>query len=131
MLFRSEVDALDGAPGVHSARYAGPSGEYARNVAKLLEDLAEVPAADRGARFVTVVHVAWADGRTSVVEGAVEGTIGATPRGAGTFGYDPVFVPLEGDGRTFAEMSPADKHRLSHRGRAVRALIAEFGHTVL
>lgn len=125
------VDALGGAPGVHSARYAGPSGEYARNVAKLLDELRGVTTAHRTARFETVIHVAYADGTDEAVAGAVAGTITDAPRGSGTFGYDPVFVPDEGDGRTFAEMASSEKHALSHRGRAVRALLARFGHTVV
>ena len=117
------VDALGGAPGVHSARYAGPSGEYSANVAKLLRELEATPPLGRTARFLTVIHGARADGGEFVVDGAVEGTITSEPRGAGTFGYDPVFVPVDGDGRTFAEMAPTEKHALSHRGRAVRALL--------
>ena len=78
--------------------------------------------ADRRARFRTVALVAWPDGRELAVEGAVEGTIAVAPRGGAGFGYDPLFVPGEGDGRTFAEMTPEEKHALSHRGRAFRAL---------
>jgi XTP/dITP diphosphohydrolase len=123
-----EVDALAGAPGVYSARYAGEQATYADNVAKLVEALAEVEG-DRRARFRTVALAAWPDGREVVAEGTVEGDIALEPRGDGGFGYDPVFVPSEGDGRTFAEMPAADKHRLSHRGRAFRALAAQLEHT--
>lgn len=116
------VDALGGAPGVHSARYAGESVTYAENVAKLLRELAGVDAPDRTARFATVALARWPDGREVAAMGDVEGTIAAEPRGGGGFGYDPVFVPLEADGRTFAEMSAEEKSRVSHRGRAFRTL---------
>lgn len=118
-----EVAALDGAPGVYSARYAGEGATYADNVAKLLAALAAVPEGEgRRARFATVALVAWPDGTEVWAEGAVEGLITTAARGAGGFGYDPVFAPTEGDGRTFAEMTPEEKHGLSHRGRAFRAL---------
>jgi XTP/dITP diphosphohydrolase len=117
-----EVDALGGAPGVWAARYAGDSATYADNVAKLLRELSGVPAGARTARFRTVVMVRWPDGREMAAEGVVHGTIALETRGARGFGYDPVFVPDEGDGRTFAEMSEDEKHEISHRGRAVRAL---------
>jgi XTP/dITP diphosphohydrolase len=116
------VDALDGRPGVHSARYAGPRATYADNVVKLLTELEGVAGGARAARFVTVAIVRWPDGREVVATGRIEGTIATAPRGAGGFGYDPVFVPDEGDGRTFAEMSASEKHAFSHRGRAFRAL---------
>jgi XTP/dITP diphosphohydrolase len=116
------VDALDGRPGVRSARYAGEGATYADNEAKLLDELRDVPAPARTARFVTVAIVRWPDGRELVASGRVDGTITTEVRGAGGFGYDPVFVPDEGDGRTFAEMSAAEKHACSHRGRAFRAL---------
>jgi len=120
-----EVDALGGAPGVYSARYAGEKATYADNVAKLVEALAGVEG-DRRARFRTVAVAAWPDGREMVAEGMVEGDIALEPRGRGGFGYDPVFVPSEGGGRTFAEMPSAQKHRLSHRGRAFRALAEQL-----
>ncbi len=119
-----EVDALDGAPGVYSARYAGPGASYAENVAKLLRALHGIPASSRTARFATVAMARWPDGRETSRRGEVEGTIAGTGRGADGFGYDPVFVPSEGDGRTFAEMAPDEKHAVSHRGRAFRALVA-------
>lgn len=115
-----EVDALGGAPGVHSARFAGPAQDAAANVAKLLEELSGV--GDRRARFRTVAMVCWPDGREVMAEGVVEGVIAAGARGEGGFGYDPVFVPDGCDGRTFAEMSPAEKDAVSHRGRAFRLL---------
>ena len=117
-----EVMALDGAPGVYAARYAGPDATYADNVAKLLASLAATGDPGRRARFVTVAVAMFPD-RTSIwTKGTVEGRIAEEPRGASGFGYDPVFVPDEGNGRTFAEMSAEEKHSLSHRGRAFRAL---------
>ena len=129
-----EVDALGGAPGVFASRYAGEGASYADNVAKLLRELAARD--DRGgarrARFRTVALVRFPDGREVWREGEVAGTIADAPRGISGFGYDPVFVPDEGDGRTFAELSPTEKHAISHRGRAFRALAdalaAERGH---
>jgi len=123
-----EVAALGGAPGVRSARYAGPAGRYSDNLAKLLAELGGAP--DRRARFRTVALVAFPDGSELVGIGEVAGEIAATPRGTGGFGYDPVFVPDEGDGRSFAEMSPAEKHAVSHRGRALRALAAALAAAV-
>jgi XTP/dITP diphosphohydrolase len=118
-----EVDALEGAPGVYSARYAGPSATYDDNVAKLLRELEGVYPALRTARFATVALAYWPDGRELVERGEVEGVITAAPGGVNGFGYDPVFVPTEGDGRTFAQMSAAEKHALSHRGRAFASLV--------
>ena len=117
-----EVDALGGRPGVRAARYAGPGATYADNVAKLLAELDGVPAEQRRARFRTVAVALFPDGREIVAEGAVEGTVAEVPRGEAGFGYDPVFVPDGGDGRTFAEMTTAEKSAVSHRGRALRAL---------
>jgi XTP/dITP diphosphohydrolase len=120
-----EVDALDGAPGVRSARYAGEAAAYADNVAKLLAELEAAGAvgpAQRRARFRTVALVRWPDGREVVADGVVEGAITAAPEGEGGFGYDPVFAPDGAGGRTFAQMSPDDKHAISHRGRAFRHL---------
>ncbi len=115
-----EVLALDGAPGVYSSRFAGESATYADNVAKLLGAMRGV--ADRRARFRTVAVVHWPDGREVLADGVVEGDIANEARGTGGFGYDPVFVPAGGGGLTFAELGPDGKHRLSHRGRAFRAL---------
>jgi XTP/dITP diphosphohydrolase len=120
-----EVDDLGGAPGVYSSRYAGDNASYADNVAKLIDALAG-EGGPRRARFRTVAVAAWPDGREVVAEGVVEGTIATHARGAAGFGYDPVFIPVEGDGRTFAEMSADEKHQLSHRGRAFRALAARL-----
>jgi XTP/dITP diphosphohydrolase len=116
------VDALDGAPGVYSARFAGEDATYADNVEKLVGMLRDVPAPARTARFTTVALAHWPDGREVAAIGDVEGVIADDPRGSEGFGYDPVFVPVEGDGRTFAEMSADEKHRVSHRGRAFRTL---------
>ena len=121
-----EVHALGGAPGVRSARYAGPAATYEDNVWALLAALARAADDDRRARFRTVALLRRPDGREVVAEGAVEGAIALSPRGEGGFGYDPVFVPAEGDGRTFAEMTPQEKNDLSHRGRAFRALAGEL-----
>ncbi len=122
-----EVDALEGAPGVFSARYAGEGATYADNVAKLLAALDGVPDAERTARFRCVALVAFPDGRELAAEGVMEGRILTGPRGTAGFGYDPIFVPAEGDGRTFAELAaegPSAKHAISHRGRSLRALAA-------
>jgi len=117
-----EVDALGGAPGVRSARYAGDDANSANNVARLLRELDGVEHDARSARFVTVALARFVDGHEIVAQGAVDGTITSAPHGSGGFGYDPVFRPHDGDGRTFAEMAPDEKHALSHRGRAFRAL---------
>tara|TARA_B100001179_G_scaffold123057_1_gene88049 strand:- start:798 stop:1385 length:588 start_codon:yes stop_codon:yes gene_type:complete len=116
-----EVDALDGAPGVHSARFAGDDASYTDNLDRLLTELDGIPDGRRTARFKTVALVRYPDGREVMATGIVEGTIAGRPSGAAGFGYDPVFVPVEGDGRTFAEMGD-EKHSLSHRGRAFRTL---------
>lgn len=117
------VDALDGAPGVRTARYAGEDATYADNVAKLLDELDGLPLEQRAARFATVAVARWPDGLEVAALGEVEGVITTAPRGDGGFGYDPVFVPLEGDGRTFAEMTDQEKHAYSHRARALRTLV--------
>ena len=118
-----EVDVLDGRPGVHAARFAGPKASYERNVARLLAELAGVPRERRGARFRTVCMVRLPDGREFVGEGVLEGRIAEQPRGTAGFGYDPVFELLE-PCRTLAELSAAQKNELSHRARAVRNLRA-------
>lgn len=117
-----EVDALDGAPGVYSARYAGVHASYADNVRKLLAALEGTPTELRTARFSTVAIARWPDGREVAALGTVDGHISEVGRGEEGFGYDPVFVPTEGDGRSFAEMG-LEKHRFSHRGRALRTLV--------
>jgi XTP/dITP diphosphohydrolase len=121
-----EVVALGGAPGVHAARYAGPDGSYAANRAKLLRELAN--QADRRAAFRTCVLVRWPDGRELAVDGVCPGTISTEERGERGFGYDSLFIPDDGDGRTFAEMSEAEKHAISHRGRAFRNLLEALSH---
>ncbi len=103
---------LGGAPGVHTARFAGDNATYADNGAKTLSLLGDV-AEPRTARFRTVAMVVWPDGRELAVEGVCEGEIAVAERGANGFGYDPVFVPIEGDGRSFAEMSDDEKHAIS------------------
>jgi XTP/dITP diphosphohydrolase len=115
-----EVEALGGRPGVYSARFAGPGATYADNVARLLQELDG--ADNRRARFRTVAFVKFPDGSEVVADGVVDGNIAREARGDEGFGYDPVFVPDGGDGRTFAEMSLAEKQKVSHRGRAFRAL---------
>jgi len=119
-----EVGALGGAPGVYSARYAGEGATYADNVAKLLAELDALPdgGGARAARFRTVALAAFPDGTEVWAEGMVDGTISREARGSAGFGYDPVFVPAEGGGRTFADMTPEAKHAISHRGRAFRVL---------
>ncbi len=115
------VDALDGAPGVHSARFAGTGGDHAANNALLLEKLADVPDPRRTARFVTVLVLV--DGARELrFEGTVEGRIARQPRGDQGFGYDPVFVLP--DGRHLAEYGLDEKNAISHRGQAFRALAA-------
>jgi XTP/dITP diphosphohydrolase len=117
------VPALEGAPGVRSSRYAGPEGDAAKNIRKLLEALSGKTGADRQARFICVLVLA-RDARVhAVFSDAVSGTILEAPRGRGGFGYDPVFLH-ETTGKTFAELTRADKNRLSHRGRAFAKLAA-------
>jgi XTP/dITP diphosphohydrolase len=116
-----EVDALDGRPGVHTARYAGEGCSYAENRAKMLDELDGVE--DRTAAFKTVALVMWPDGSELAVEGVCRGVITTYERGEAGFGYDAIFAPDEGSGATFAEMDAAAKHGISHRGRAFRALL--------
>jgi XTP/dITP diphosphohydrolase len=117
-----EVDALDGAPGVRSARYAGPEADHEANVARLLDELDGLPLERRRARFSTVAIARWPDGLEVAALGSVDGVITAAPRGENGWGYDPIFVPVAGDGRTFAEMSKEEKDAHSHRGEAFRTL---------
>jgi XTP/dITP diphosphohydrolase len=116
------VDALGGEPGVETAYYAGPNATYAENRAKMLEALHGVD--DRRCRFRTVVMVVYPDGSELQVEGVCEGRIATEERGERGFGFDPLFIPDDGDGRTFSEMSEAEKNTMSHRGRAFVALVA-------
>lgn len=113
------VDALDGAPGVYSARYAGPSHDSAANMKLLLERMADKD--NRNAHFSTVIALVMG-GEEHIFEGRVDGTIAREPSGCGGFGYDPVFVP-ENSGRTFSEMTAEEKNAISHRGRATRKLM--------
>lgn len=113
------VDALDGAPGVYSARYAGPGHDSAANMKLLLERMADKD--NRKAHFSTVIALVM-DGEEHVFEGRVDGTIAREPSGCGGFGYDPVFVP-ENSGLTFSEMTAEEKNAISHRGRATRKLM--------
>ncbi len=113
-----EVDALDGAPGVHSARFAGPDQSYEKNLEKLIRLLEGCPAARRTARFRTVVAIAFPDGREETADGVCEGLILDHRQGTGGFGYDPVFYHPE-SGKTFAEMGLKEKGKVSHRGLAM------------
>ena len=113
-----EVDHLGGEPGIRSARWT-PEPDW---IPRVLRELEGVAAPGRGCRYVCAAAAVWPDGREVVERGTVEGTIAEAPRGSGGFGYDPIVVPVEGDGRTFAEMSPAEKQAISHRARAFRAL---------
>jgi XTP/dITP diphosphohydrolase len=116
------VDALDGLPGVKSARYAGENATDMDNVDKLLGALENVEEKHRTARFVTVAAVAYPDGSWFVVEGEMPGRIGHGPKGVNGFGYDPIFIPDDVAPRTLAEISSEQKNELSHRGHAFRAL---------
>ena len=116
------VDALGGAPGVQSARYAGPAADDADNVRKLLSALSEVDGERRDAHFRTVIAVAYPDGTALTVEGVLDGWITDGPRGQRGFGYDPVFASAELGGRTLAEVSAEEKNAVSHRARALMAL---------
>lgn len=115
------VHALGGAPGVLAARYAGEDATYADNRRKLLAALEG--AADRRADFVSTVVVAWPDGREIAVDGVCPGVIAEEELGTRGFGYDALFVPDDGDGRSFAQMTDAEKNRISHRARAFNALL--------
>ena len=115
-----EIDHLDGAPGIHSARWTA-EGDWIRRVLRELDGVSE-----RGCRYVCAAAAVWPDGREVVVRGTVEGTVVDAPRGDGGFGYDPIVAPVEGDGRTFAEMSADEKHAISHRARAFRELFTNL-----
>ena len=117
------VAALDGAPGIFSARWAGPGKDFAMAMKKVEDRLDEVGATDRTAWFTSALAVAWPDGPCVVVEGRIDGTLTFPPRGDRGFGYDPVFVPEGGD-LTFGEMDPAEKEAISHRTRAFNLLRA-------
>ena len=116
-----EVDAIGGGPGPRSARYAGEHASDEENLRALIRATAGVPAGGRTARYRAVAALAWPGGRELHAEGVCEGMLESRPRGSGGFGYDPIFVPM-GSERTMAELSPEEKDRISHRGRAFRAL---------
>ncbi len=121
------VDALDGAPGVYSARWAGPDKDFSAAMERVRRALEAAGSQDHTARFVCVLALAHPDGETRLYEGEVRGRLVFPPRGEHGFGYDPIFVP-EGHDRTFAEMDAASKRALSHRARAFAALTADvFG----
>lgn len=117
------VAALDGSPGIFSARWAGPSKDFALAMQKVEERLEESGSDDRSAWFTCALAVAWPDGPAVVVEGRIDGTISFPPRGDNGFGYDPIFTP-DGHGQTFGEMDPAAKDAMSHRARAFELLKA-------
>jgi XTP/dITP diphosphohydrolase len=121
------VEALDGRPGVRSARFAGEEATDAENVAKLLAELEGIAPESRGAEFRTVIAVAYPDGRALTVLGSLGGVIAPAPRGEHGFGYDPVFTPRFADGRTLAEMDAPEKNAISHRANALRALAEALG----
>lgn len=123
-----EVDALDGRPGIYSARYAGPGATDEDNNHKLLEELGDIPLAHRTARYRCVlVLVRGADDQQPLIcEGEWEGHIGFSPKGEGGFGYDPLFI-VDASGKTAAELTADVKNRLSHRGQALRELAAALG----
>ncbi len=123
-----EVDALEGAPGVYSARYAGEPPDYAANNRKLLAELASKDS--RSAQFRTVIALSDPSGHAQIVEGVCRGEIAESMSGTAGFGYDPLFVP-EGETRTFAEMSADEKNRISHRGRALRAAMGAWGEQLI
>lgn len=121
-----EVTALGGAPGIFSARWAGPTKDFGAAMARIERELAAIGATDFSARFVCVLGLATPDGRTAAFEGEVRGTLAFPPRGARGFGYDPIFVPL-GETRTFGEFEPSEKHAMSHRAAAFAKLLDYFG----
>lgn len=122
-----EVEALGDAPGIYSARWAGPERDFGAAMMKVERELAAIPDASKRARFVCALAIAYPDGRaTEIFEGKVEGTLTFPPRGTNGFGYDPIFI-ADGKTITFGEMEPAAKHAISHRARAFAKLIERFG----
>ncbi len=115
-----EVDALSGAPGVYSSRFAGENATYADNVNKLIESLKGVPKEKRTARFRCVITICWTDGRIDTVDGIVEGFIAKEATGSAGFGYDPIFF-YPPSGKRFSEMAVDEKNAISHRGKALQA----------
>jgi XTP/dITP diphosphohydrolase len=120
-----EVDALDGAPGIRSARFGGPKATDDQNNLRLAYLLREVPPRQRGARYRCAAVLVTPDGQEVFAEGICEGSITLTPRGGHGFGYDPWFLPA-GETRTFGEMDPESKHPISHRGKALKLLIDQM-----
>jgi XTP/dITP diphosphohydrolase len=123
------VDYLDGAPGIYSARYAGDEGDDEANNDKLLARLKGLPKAQRGARFVCALSLAGPEGEMAAFEGRFEGHVGTSRRGAGGFGYDPIFMLPEG--LSSAELAPTEKRRRSHRGQALKSLSEALEHSDL
>jgi len=120
------VAALDGAPGIYSARWAGPSKDFGPAMARVARELKERDATDRSAKFVCALALADPRGETEIFEGEIQGHLEFPPRGLKGFGYDPIFVP-EGLTRTFAEIDPDEKHAVSHRARAFAKLVKGLG----
>jgi XTP/dITP diphosphohydrolase len=118
-----EVAALGGAPGIYSARWAGPEKDFRRAMARVERELKSAEAADFSARFLCALALAWPDGHAECFEGEIRGRLAFPPRGEKGFGYDPIFVPV-GFSETFAEMDPARKHAMSHRAAAFSKLVA-------
>lgn len=117
------VAALDGKPGIFSARWAEPKNDFTLAMQRIQDEIADAP--DRTAHFSCVLTLCWPDGHSESVEGRIDGTIVKEPRGLGGHGYDPIFIP-NGYTITFAEMSDEEKNRISHRGKATRALLEKF-----
>ncbi len=117
------VNALDGAPGIYSARWAGPSKDFGIAMQRVLEEMSASGRKDRGAAFICALTLAWPDGHVESFEGRVSGQVAEAPRGTNGFGYDPLFIP-DGYEQTFGELEPATKHAMSHRARAFEQLIA-------
>jgi XTP/dITP diphosphohydrolase len=116
------VDGLDGAPGIYSARWAGPSKDFGAAMARVERELAERGTTNRRAHFISALTLAWPDGHYESFEGRISGTLTFPPRGDRGFGYDPIFIP-DGLQQTFGEMHEATKHRISHRARAFTQLV--------
>ncbi|MCK8825341.1 XTP/dITP diphosphatase [Fuchsiella alkaliacetigena] len=112
------VDALDGRPGVYSARYAGEDASYEDNNSKLLEELAGLPKSERSAKFQTIIALVDLKGKAHIIEGTCKGHIALEPLGENGFGYDPIFIP-KGYKKTFAQLTPQEKNEVSHRGKAL------------
>ena len=120
------IDALGGQPGIYSARWAGPGSGQAEWIAKTLREIDGVPQAERTARYVCAFAVCAPDGTVlAQSEGTLEGFVANAPQGKGGFGYDPIFLLADGTGRTAAELTPEEKHAISHRGNAARNLLAQ------